>query len=262
MDELKGRVAIVTGGATLIGAEVARALVHAGAKVMLADVDREGGASVAAELGESAAFCATDVTCDKDIQGCIDAVLARWGRMDVLVNLAAVYADNGPASTREEWRKAVDVNLIGAAMFLQAALPHMIKSGGGAVVNFGSTSAQVAQAGRWTYPATKAAMLQFTRSAALDLAGQGVRVNAVSPGWTWSGIMKQISGDDMAKTNRVAAPFHMLGRIGMPQEVAHAVVFLCSDKASFITGANLAVDGGYTAMGPEQGLSPIAQLIG
>lgn len=262
MDELKGRVAIVTGGATLIGAEVARALVQAGAKVMLADVDREGGVFVAADLGASAAFCATDVTRDEDIQGCIETVLSRWGRIDVLVNVAAVYTDNGPASTREEWRKAVDVNLIGAAMFLQAVLPHMTKTGGGAVVNFGSTSAHVAQAGRWTYPATKAAMLQFTRSAALDLAAHGIRVNAVSPGWTWSGIMKQISGDDMAKTNQVAAPFHMLGRIGMPQEVAHAVVFLCSDKASFITGANLAVDGGYTAMGPEQGLSPIAQLIG
>lgn len=261
MEELKDKVAIVTGGATLIGAAVVRALVGEGARVMIADIDQAGGTALATALGAAVAFCATDVTDDAAIAACVASTVERWGRIDILVNVAAVYADHGPASTRSDWRAAFDVNLIGAALFVQAALPYLRSAGGGAVVNFGSTSAHVAQAGRWTYPATKAAMLQFTRSAALDLAADGIRVNAVSPGWTWSGVMRQLSHDDLAKTNRVAAPFHMLGRVGQPEEVAQAVVFLCSPKASAITGANLAVDGGYTAMGPEQAQSPILQLL-
>jgi hypothetical protein len=104
-------------------------------------------------------------------------------------------------------------------------------------------------------------VVQLTRSQALDLAKDNIRVNSVSPGWTWSGVLDQVSGGDKDRTNRVAAPFHMLGRVGEPAEVAAAVVFLCSDQASFITGANLAVDGGYGAMGPEQGATPIAALM-
>ena len=107
----------------------------------------------------------------------------------------------------------------------------------------------------------EATLLQLTRSAALDLAADGIRVNAVSPGWTWSGILDQISGGDRDKVNAVAKPFHMLGRIGDPAEVADAVLFLCSDHARFITGTNLAVDGGYAALGPEQALSPITELM-
>jgi NAD(P)-dependent dehydrogenase (short-subunit alcohol dehydrogenase family) len=261
MSRLPDKLAIVSGGATLIGAAVVRALARAGAKVVIADVDEARGAALAAEVGPSARFVRADVTSDDDIDALVAASLAHGGRIDVLVNVAAAYIDNGPASPREEWRRAFDVNLFGAVMLLRAVRPHMAAVGGGAVVNFGSGSARVAQAGRWTYPATKAAVLQFTRSAALDLAADRIRVNAVSPGWTWSGVLDQISGGDRAKAERVAAPFHMLGRLGTPEEVAEAVLFLCSDQASFITGATLAVDGGYSALGPEQRLSPIGDLL-
>jgi NAD(P)-dependent dehydrogenase (short-subunit alcohol dehydrogenase family) len=262
MSRLLDKLAIVSGGATLIGAAVARALAREGAKVVIADIDEARGAALAAELGPGARFARADVTSDDDIDALVAASLEHGGRIDVLVNVAAAYVDNGLASPREEWRRAFDVNLFGAVMLLRAVRPHMAAAGGGAVVNFGSGSARVAQIGRWTYPATKAAMLQFTRSAALDLAADRIRVNAVSPGWTWSGVLDQITGGDRAKAERVAAPFHMLGRLGTPEEVAEAVLFLCSDQASFITGATLAVDGGYSALGPEQRLSPIGDLIG
>lgn len=259
MQGLKDKVAIVSGGATLIGAAVARAFAGQGARVVIADIDCQRGAALAEELGGCARFAATDVAIDAAIDACVDGTLKAFGRIDFLVNVAAVYADRGPDSPRTDWERAFAVNLFGAAMFLRACRPHM--KPGSAVVNFGSTSAGIAQAGRWTYPASKAAVLQLTRSAALDLAADGIRVNAVSPGWTWSGVLEQVSGGDRAKVERVARSFHMLGRIGDPAEVAEAVLFLCSEHARFVTGSNLAVDGGYAALGPEQALSPITELL-
>ena len=203
MRGLKDKVVIVSGGATLIGAAIARAFVAEGARVTIADIDTRGGGALASELGECSRFIATDVSRDVDIDACVAATLKAFGRIDCLVNVAAIYADSGPASPREDWEKAFAVNVFGAAMFLRACRPHM--KDGGAVVNFGSTSAGVAQAGRWTYPATKAAVRQLTRSAALDLAADGIRVNAVSPGWTWSGILDQLSGGDRDKVNALNA---------------------------------------------------------
>jgi NAD(P)-dependent dehydrogenase (short-subunit alcohol dehydrogenase family) len=145
-------------------------------------------------------------------------------------------------------------------MMLKAVRPHMVRRGGGAVVNFGSISAKVAQHGRWLYPVSKAATLQLTRNEAMDLAGDKIRVNSVSPGWTWSKVIAELSKNNRAKADSVGAPFHLLGRIGNPEEVAQAVVFLCSSHASFITGTDLAVDGGYAAMGPERAEEAIPKL--
>src|SRR5690606_33938780 len=171
------------------------------------------------------------------------------------------YVDNGADSTRAEWLQALDVNLVGAAMMLQACRPHMTKRGGGAVVNFASISAGVAQTGRWLYPVSKSAMQQLTRAAALDLAGDHIRVNAVSPGWTWSSVISQLAGGDRAKADAVAADFHILGRLGLPEEVANVVAFLLSDLASGVTGADYACDGGYRALGPEARVAAIARLM-
>ncbi len=187
--------------------------------------------------------------------------MAAFGGIDFLINLACVYIDDGINSTRQNWLDSYNINVVGGVMMLKAVRPHMIKRGGGAVVNFGSISAKVAQRGRWLYPVTKAAILQLTRNEALDLAAEGIRVNSVSPGWTWSRVIEELTRGDKTKANKVGGPFHLLGRIGEPEEVAQAVLFLCSSHASFITGADLAVDGGYSAMGPEMASAAIAKLM-
>ncbi len=256
MRGLKDKVAIVPGGATKIGQAVVRAFQAAGVKVMVADID-ESGATLA---GDGVAFLRTDITDDAQVAALVAATKKAFGRIDFLVNVACTYLDNGADTTRADWLRALDVNIVGSVMLMQAARDELAKNKG-AIVNFGSISSRVAQTGRWVYPVSKAAILQLTRNQAMDLAGDGIRVNAVSPGWTWSNIMDQLTGGNREKTDRVAAPFHLLGRVGNPEEVASAVLFLCSDEASFITGTDICVDGGYTAMGPEQAVPAIPKLM-
>ena len=261
MDGLKDKVAIVTGGATLIGAGVVRAFQAAGTKVVVADINEKDGQAIAKELGALVRFIKTDLMDDNQINKCVETTVQAFGGVDFLINLACVYIDNALASTREEWLASYNVNVVGGVMMLKAVRPHMVKRGGGAVVNFGSISAKVAQTGRWLYPVTKAATLQLTRNEAMDLAADKIRVNSVSPGWTWCRLMDELTHGDKVKTNRVGGAFHLLGRVGEPREVAEAVLFLCSSHASFVTGTDLAVDGGYSAMGPEMAAPAIPKLM-
>ena len=256
MKGLQGKVAIVPGGATKIGQAVVAAFTAAGVKVMVADINPAG----AALAGENVAFQLCDLCKDDDIAALVAATKQKWGRIDFLVNVACSYLDNGAASTRAEWLEALDINIVGSVILMQAARAELARTKG-AIVNFGSISARVAQTGRWLYPVSKAAILQLTRNQAMDLAADGIRVNAVSPGWTWSNIMDQLTGGDREKTDRVAAPLHLLGRVADPEEVASAVMFLCSDEASFITGTDICVDGGYATMGPERAAAAIPLLM-
>jgi NAD(P)-dependent dehydrogenase (short-subunit alcohol dehydrogenase family) len=141
--------------------------------------------------------------------------------------------------------------LVGAALLVRAALPHFATTGG-SIVLIGSISAKVGQAGRWVYPASKAALLQLARCMALDLASSGIRVNSLSPGKVWSAPLQRKHAHERPRADAVEGAFHALGRLGDPDEIARAALFLCSDAASFITGTDLAVDGGYSAMGPER----------
>ncbi len=254
MRGLEGKVAIVPGGCTKIGRAVVDAFVAAGTRVMVADIVAGEG------FAEGVAFERCDLRDDAQIAALVEATKDRFGRIDFLVNVACSYLDNGAASNRAQWLESFDVNVVGSVMLMQAAEAELARNKG-AIVNFGSISSRVAQTGRWLYPVSKAAILQLTRNQAMDLAPKGIRVNAVSPGWTWSNIMDQLTQGNRAKTDAVAAPFHLLGRVADPAEVANAVLFLCSDEASFITGTDLCVDGGYGAMGPEQAVPAIPLLM-
>lgn len=254
MRGLAGKVAIVPGGCTLIGRAIVDAFVAAGASVMVADIAEGGG------FAPGVAFQTCDLRDDAQIAALVQATRDRFGRIDFLVNVACSYLDDGAASSRQDWLESFNVNVVGSVMLMQAARAELERTKG-AIVNFGSISAHVAQTGRWLYPVSKAAILQLTRNQAMDLAPAGIRVNAVSPGWTWSNIMDQLTNGNRARTDAVAAPFHLLGRVANPQEVASAVLFLCSDEAGFITGTDLRVDGGYTAMGPERAEPAIPLLM-
>jgi NAD(P)-dependent dehydrogenase (short-subunit alcohol dehydrogenase family) len=245
------RTAIVTGGATSIGADVVRAFAADGYSVVIADIAVEEGEALAAASGPDVRFITTDLSSDDQITRGVAQTVAEFGAINAIVHAACTYVDGGISATRADWRHSLDVNLIGAAQLVREARTHLVAPGG-SIVLFGSISAKIGQAGRWLYPAGKAALIQLARSMAIDLAPSGIRVNSVSPGKIWSVPLQRKHSDDRTRADAVEGAFHALGRLGDAAEVARAVLFLCSDEASFITGADLAVDGGYAALGPER----------
>jgi len=249
---LKDKVAIITGAAAGIGKASAELFAEEGARVVLLDT-QSSGEEVAEQIrrsGGNPLFVQADVSREKDVQRAMRAAEDTYGRVDVLVNNAAAFVLKGLEATPQDWHRAVDVNLIGAALCARYASEAMKKNGGGSIVNLGSISSFIAQPGFLTYSATKAALVNMTRCMAMDLAPYNIRVNCVCPGTIrTSATDRHMSKTGMTEDEFVArnAPLHLLNRIGQPREVAYAILFLASDEASFITATPLMVDGGYIA---------------
>lgn len=251
---LEGKVAIVTGSTQGLGLDIAKVLLAQGAEVMLVGRNASAGRKLSEELGPCASYTECDVENDEDIDKCIDNTLNQFGKIDILINNACLYADNGLASSRDEWHKSLNVNIVSSAIFVQRAAPLM--GTGSTIVNITSTGGKFGAAGRALYPASKAAMLQLTKNFAVSLAAQGTRVLSVSPAWTWSPSVASLTNNDIDLADKVGADFHPLGRVGRGDEIGNVVAFLCGAGASWMTGVDVPVDGGFSILGPDRGLSP------
>lgn len=254
MRGLANKRAIVTGGGLGIGRACVEALLNAGAQVVFSDFDEEIGNKTLTELRKSFSSVyfvqgdmGEELTCTQLTQSAVDLM----GGIDLLVNNAFSFIAAGMDSTREQWLRSMSVGPLAFASMIQACAPHMQRAGGGAVVNMSSISAHIAQPNRWTYNAAKGAVDQLTKCTALDLAPQGIRVNSISPGWIWTSAVEAAADYDREKWEPVWGKYHMLRRCGLPEEVASAAMFLLSQEASFITGTDLPVDGGYLGLGGE-----------
>jgi NAD(P)-dependent dehydrogenase (short-subunit alcohol dehydrogenase family) len=251
-DELAGKVAIVTGGASGLGRGVVEGCAAEGAQVVVADVNAERGEALAAELGEHVAFCATDVSDADAMQRAVDFAVERFGGLHVMVNNAGISS----ASRRfldddfRDFDRVMAVNLLGVMLGSQRAARHMAGHGGGSIVNITSIAGINAGAGLMPYRASKGAVIQVSRSIAIDLAELGVRVNCIAP----AHIATEINAHyDVGEIIRRMQP---LPRAGTPQDVANTVVFLASDRSAQITGVVLPVDGGTTAGPPPMPVPP------
>jgi NAD(P)-dependent dehydrogenase (short-subunit alcohol dehydrogenase family) len=249
------KVAIVTGGASGIGAATVREFAAEGAAVAIFDINQVLGQQVAQTL-QSEGFNVECFEVDvSDVEACqrgVKAVIERQGRLDFLVNCAVSFIGKGLDATPADWDRSLGVNIRGCANMVQTCYEPLRAGEGKSIVNIASISAHIAQPNRWTYNAGKGAIVAMTRCQALDLAPDRIRVNVISPGWIWTPEVAKAANGDREKWEPVCGRYHMLRRLGEPREVARAVLFLCSADASFITGTELAVDGGYLGLGSER----------
>lgn len=250
VESLAGRVALVTGGASGLGRSTAALLARRGARVVVSDVMRAEGETTAAlirEAGHEAVFQQADTTSSTDMAAAVAACFASFGRLDIAVNNAGIEGHVAPVAEQDEaaWARVIAVNLTGVFLSLRHEIPAMLQSGGGAIVNVGSTASLCGVAGMSAYVASKHGLLGLTRSAALEYADQGVRVNAVLPGSFRTPMSERLFGvDDVESRLQAITPMRRLGSL---DEIAEAIVWLCSDAASFVTGTGLSVDGGKRA---------------
>ena len=255
MNRLKNKVAVITGGGAGIGRAICELFAEEGAAVIVAERDEATGREVAQGIigrGGRAQFVRTDVANEASIQAMAAASEKAFGRIDILVNNAAVFVLKGIDASVEEWREILDVNVVGPALCAKHCVPIMRRGGGGAIVNLASISSVIAQPQMVTYNATKAAIANMTRCMAMDLAVDNIRVNAVGPGAVWTQIVQRITSEagmdrEAANADAEWGGAHLLKRIAEPREIAFPILFLASDEASFVTGSLLMVDGGYTA---------------
>ena len=247
-NRLAGKVALVTGGASGIGAAHVRLFADAGAKVLVCDVQEEMGRGVVADVkakGGEAAFLRLDVTDENNWKAAINEAVTRYGSLTTLINNAGIYVAGGlEDETNEKWQRMVAVNQTSVWWGMKNAMPALMKSGNGAIVNISSLYGVVGSPGSISYHATKGAVRLMSRSAAIEYARKGVRVNAVFPGVIKTPILGDVP-DHMMKTLEEGIP---MGRRGLPEDIAYCSLYLCSDEANYVTGGEFLVDGGSSAI--------------
>lgn len=249
---LAGKVAIVTGGGTGIGRATAIMMAREGAKVVVSNRSPEKGEEVAQEIrdagGDAIAFAA-DVLSEEEIRALVEKTVATYGRVDIAFNNAGISGATGPTGEYDsgDWNEVLAINLTGTFLCMKYELAEMVKQGAGAIVNCSSILGQVGFPNSAAYVASKHAVLGLTKSAALEYARQGIRVNAVCPGFIDTDMIDQPGSGDEPSFKTTLAELEPVGRVGTPEEVAEAVIYLASDGAGFTTGTSLLVDGGWVA---------------
>jgi NAD(P)-dependent dehydrogenase (short-subunit alcohol dehydrogenase family) len=249
----ENKVVAVTGAAVGIGRAAALAFAREGGAVALVDKDPSRGEVAAREIareGYIIEFVPGDVSSEADVRRVVEHVANRWGHLDVLVNNAGIYRQGDiTQTTTEDWERIIAVNLTGAFLFTRYAVPVMVSHGGGVIVNVASEAGLVGIRGQVAYNVSKSGMIALTRSCAVDLAEKGVRVNCVCPGTTDTPLVREAVGraPDPAAARRRLEEIRPLNRLGTPDEIASAILYLASSEAGYATGAILSIDGGYTA---------------
>lgn len=250
MGELDGRVALVTGGGSGIGRATAEAYARAGARVVVADMDEDGAQETAEAVrsaGGEAAVVRVDVSRADECAAMVARAVERFGALHVACNNAGIGGEMNPLAdySVEGWERVIAVNLSSVFYGMKYEIPAMLAARGGAIVNMSSILGAVGFAGASAYVAAKHGMLGLTQNAALEYSARGIRVNAVGPAFIRTPLIADLERDEATREALLAA--HPIGRLGEPEEVAELVLFLSSDRASFITGAYYPVDGGYLA---------------
>jgi NAD(P)-dependent dehydrogenase (short-subunit alcohol dehydrogenase family) len=247
----ENKVVAVTGGSLGIGRAAVEGFAREGAKVAIISNDPERGEVTVQELSDyEVGFFSTDVGVESDVRATMEAITQRWGAIDVLVNNAGIYMQADVVDTAlEDWERIMRVNLTGAFLCTKYAVPGMIEKGRGVVVNVSSEAGLVGIKGQVAYNVSKASLISLTQSCAVDLAAKGVRVNCVCPGTTDTPLVREAvaRSPDPAAARRNLESMRPLDRLGRPEEIAEAILYLSSDLAGYATGAVLSVDGGYVA---------------
>lgn len=255
MNRLAGKIAIVTGGAVGIGRACVIRMAEQGAKVAIFDVLKAEGSALADEIaanGGQAAFWKVDVADEGALKSAIDDAAARFGGLNVIVNNAGISGSPKPTDqvTEAEWDRVQAVNVKGVFFGTKHAIPHLRAARGGAIINLSSIAGLIGIGGIAPYHASKGAVRLMTKNDAITYAPEQIRVNSIHPGYIWTPMVEnhlRATSDDLEAAKAAAGSVHPIGHMGEPDDIAWAVVYLASDEAKFVTGAELVVDGGYTA---------------
>lgn len=239
--DTEGKLALVTGGATGIGAAIARRFVQEGMQVAICDVDDKNGQAMTAELGAQAHFYKLDITDEPEVSSVVDAIFGEFGRIDVLVNNAGITNDKLLIRMNtEDWERVIRVNLTGAFLMTRAVGKHMLKQRYGRIINMASVIGMIGNFGQANYAASKAGIIALTKSCAKEFARRNILVNAIAPGFIKT-RMTDVIPEEIKENYLKLIP---MGRFGEPEDVANLVVFLSSEQASYLTGQTICVDGG------------------